>query len=67
MRTEIPIPICAAAGAENDSTETVSIKTPNTPTPNLRTERFIFIASLFLWSFSEVFLRYGRAILIQRR
>jgi len=49
IRTEmpIPIPICADAGVATDSTETVNIKTPKTPTPNLRTERFIFIFIAF--------------------
>jgi hypothetical protein len=44
IRTEMPIPICADAGVDSDSTETDKIKTPKNPTPNLRIERFIFIA-----------------------
>jgi hypothetical protein len=45
IRTEIPIPICADDGVDNDSTETVNSKTANTNLDaNLRTERFIFIA-----------------------
>src|ERR1700674_54224 len=44
-RTEMPIPISACDAVESDNTETVNIKTPNAnPYPNLRTERFIFIA-----------------------
>jgi hypothetical protein len=56
IRTEmpIPIPICADAGVESDSTETDNIKTPKTPTPNLRTERFIFIAFPWLDQFGLI-------------
>jgi hypothetical protein len=46
MRTEIPIPICAADGVESDSTKTLNIKILNTNADtNLRTERFISLPS----------------------
>jgi hypothetical protein len=57
IRTEIPIPIAISAddAVENDSTETVNIKTPNTNADtDLRTERFIFFAFLLVSPFGPI-------------
>jgi hypothetical protein len=57
IRTEIPMPICAADGVDSDKTETDNSKNPRTnPDTYLRTGRFI---SLPFFE-SELFGRWAR-------